>query len=187
MSTPKIWRQALAPEGRIDPSEHWIIQQNPRLSSVVAVVANTEENPQLLLTRRVQYTGVHSGQMSFPGGKKEPEETFLETALRETREEVGFIVEEHHISHTLSPLYIPPSNHWVHPFVAVLPHLPEIILQKTEVAYSIWVPWEKVQSAQIVYEQVGDRAQVPGFNFDDDFVWGATAMLLNEIRKTLLL
>jgi hypothetical protein len=69
----------------------------------------------------------------------------------------------------------------------VLPDHPEVTIQKEEVAYYVWVPWEKIETAKIVYETLDQGRIVPGFYFDNDFVWGATAMLLNEIRKTLLL
>ena len=74
----------------------------------------------LPLMVRNSYPGVHSGQVSFPGGKLEPEDPDLEyTALRESEEEIG--VDRRHVEviGTLSRIYIPPSNFEVRPYLCL--------------------------------------------------------------------
>ncbi len=186
MKSIKTIRMELAPEGRLYPTAEWIEQQNPKQSAVAIVIAPLENHPSILLTRRVEYGGVHSGQMSFPGGRLEEGEGPLEAAIRETAEEVGLSLSRSAVVAQLQPLYIPPSNFLVHPFVFQLERFPELI-PNHEVAYTQWIGWKHLVAANIEYREVMAAREVPGFLFEQDFVWGATGMLLNEIRSTLFL
>ena len=77
-------RMELAPEGRLYPSAEWVEKQQPKVSAVAIILAPIGHQPSVLLTRRVEYGGVHSGQMSFPGGRLEQHEEPLQAAIRET-------------------------------------------------------------------------------------------------------
>ena len=184
-SVPSI-RMELAPEGRIYPTADWIEKQQPKISSVAVIVAPFENQKSVLLTRRVSYHGVHGGQMSFPGGRVEPNETLLQACIRETQEEVGLSLLHQQPLIQLEPLYIPPSNFLVHPFVFELTHLPNLQTNH-EVEYIRWIPWSDLVAAPLQFQSIAGNRSVPGFLFEPDFVWGATGMLLNEIRKTLFL
>jgi 8-oxo-dGTP pyrophosphatase MutT (NUDIX family) len=182
----KTIRMELAPEGRLYPSAEWVEKQQPKVSAVAIILSTIGLQPSVLLTRRVEYGGVHSGQMSFPGGRLEQHEQPLQAAIRETWEEVGIDLAPHPVISELLPLYIPPSNFLVYPFVFQLNHPPEL-QPNEEVAYSRWIGWNDLVEANIHQKEIIENRSVPGFLFENDFVWGATGMLLNEIRKTLFI
>ncbi len=146
----------------------------------------------LLLIKRPSYPGVHSDQVAFPGGKRETGDSdLLATALRETREEVGVAPETISYLRPLSPLYIPPSNFTMSPFVGMAHEPPVFRLQPSEVAALIEVPLAEVlDEASLSSRQLSTsyarQIEVPVFLLDGQVVWGATAMVLNEL-KTLLL
>jgi len=94
-----------------------IVENNPKLSAVLCLFyPNNQDETCFILTKRAQYKGVHSSQISFPGGKQETFDTDLrETALRETYEEIG--INNIKIFRNLTKTYIPPSNFYVSPFM----------------------------------------------------------------------
>jgi 8-oxo-dGTP pyrophosphatase MutT (NUDIX family) len=138
--------------------------------------------------KRNQYDGPHSGQVSFPGGKKDTiDKTLLETALRETCEETGIDTSGTIIAGPLSPLQIPVSGFIVHPFIAVMNHLPEFSPDKNEVEYLIEVPLrELISPSASKYKQMLIRnadVNVPYFDIQNEVIWGATAMILSEFLQ----
>jgi 8-oxo-dGTP pyrophosphatase MutT (NUDIX family) len=139
----------------------------------------------LALIKRPDYAGVHSGQIALPGGQREASEALMETALRETREEIGVAVPEENVVGQLSPLYTPPSNFCIYPFVAVYSHQPDFQPDSREVSTVVEVPvrmffdpsYRKEEIWR--FEKYGDR-RVPFFDILGHKVWGATAMILSE-------
>ncbi|MBK8949907.1 MAG: CoA pyrophosphatase [Flavobacteriales bacterium] len=88
----------------------------PRESAVLALLYPAMGEPHLLLMRRPEYAGVHSGQVSFPGGRREPQDADLQaTALREFHEEIGATPKDLRVLGALSQVYIPPSRSLVTP------------------------------------------------------------------------
>ncbi|MEZ4985567.1 MAG: CoA pyrophosphatase [Saprospiraceae bacterium] len=134
----------------------------------------------------------HGGQISFPGGKKDPTDPDLSyTALRETEEEIGISMQDIHLAGELTELYIPVSNFLVKPFVGMLQHTPVFSLQEQEVASLLQVPfsvfldsstrqWTDLPIAQHIVLK-----NVPHFRVGDHIIWGATAMMLNELLAVL--
>jgi 8-oxo-dGTP pyrophosphatase MutT (NUDIX family) len=130
----------------------------------------------------------HGGQIGFPGGKFEPEdEILLNTALREAEEEVGIAQKEINVLGNLTSLYIPVSNFEVFPFVGYLNHPPEYRLQKEEVNAVIEAPLSHFQHPEVVRTTSIRIAthltlrHVPYFDIGGRVLWGATAMILNEL------
>lgn len=159
---------------------------SPRLSSVLILMFREENVVKLVFTKRVEYDGIHSGQVSFPGGKAEPTDADLSiTALRETHEEIGLDPENIVIIGTLSDLYVPPSNFIIRPFVAIYRGEPHFVPDPVEVAEIFSVPlsylihYGKDIKHSIIY-RTGVEMQVPGFKFGQHLIWGATAMILSE-------
>ena len=144
-----------------------------------------------VLILRKTYKGVHSAQVAFPGGKLEAQDASLrDTALRETFEEVGVPIETVHIVRSISQVYIPPSNFCVQPFIGFTQTRPEFIKQDDEVEALIEIDLEHFLDEQsLISKKVKTsysiEVEVPAFKLNDYVVWGATAMMLSEIKDLL--
>lgn len=144
-----------------------------------------------VLILRNTYKGVHSAQVAFPGGKFEDQDASLEhTALRETFEEVGVRVNSIKIVKKISQVYIPPSNFYVQPFIGITEVTPNFIKQDNEVEELIEVDLEhfldkNVLILKTVKTSYSVEVEVPAFKLNDYVVWGATAMMLSEIKDLL--
>lgn len=142
----------------------------------------------VMIKRAVDET-VHSGQIAFPGGKAEKEDTSLEnTALRETFEEVGIQPQQIEIIGKLSDLYIPPSNFLVTPFVGIIQEDPHITLNY-EVERVLIIPISDLMNlANCVEKTISVRStqmRVPCYTLDGEIVWGATSMILAELLELM--
>jgi 8-oxo-dGTP pyrophosphatase MutT (NUDIX family) len=138
---------------------------------------------------RPTYEGVHSGQVSLPGGKQEPGDLDItETALREASEEIGVDSKEVQIIGKLTDLYIPPSNFLVTPVVGYSLSRPTFRIDPFEV--------EKIIEAELslllynpTIEQLkitvrdGMEIEAPAYIMDGNIIWGATAMIISELRE----
>lgn len=181
----------LAPALRLRYNEDKIKASNPRKAAVLVLFyPDDANNTSFLLTKRAAYKGVHSNQISFPGGKKDVKDTSLEhTALRETFEEVGITQKSIRIIREISDVYIPPSNFLTTPFIGCLESKP-IFRPNYEVAQTISVLLsdlldEKNIGSVNMNTSYMKNVEVPCFNLDDNIVWGATGMILSEIRELL--
>ncbi|MCA9935937.1 MAG: CoA pyrophosphatase [Anaerolineales bacterium] len=163
----------------------------PRLGGVLALLYCYQHELHVLLTRRRDDMKAHAGQVSFPGGRREDGEPFLQTALRETEEEVGVRPSTLTILGELTPIYILPSDFEVHPFVAwrVDAKRPSFYPSVTEVAELLEVPLTHLLDPANRHEEPwnlhGFEMMVPYFEFQGHKVWGATAMMLNELLERL--
>lgn len=158
----------------------------PRLGAVLALFYCADDALTLVLTRRPDYGGVHSGQVSFPGGRHEPPETLEATALRETVEEIGVPPEEIEVLGALTPLYILPSDFEVHPFVGRARRgRPVFVAHEREVAEIVEAPFDLLLDpatrAEEEWDLRGLSMRVPFFLVGPHKVWGATAMMLSEL------
>ena len=182
----------MAPKERIEALKNPDLKiENPRIAAVMMLLYPKHEKTHLVLIVRNAYNGVHSSQIAFPGGKYEnTDASYEETALRETHEEVGVAPEKIEILKQFTPMYIPPSNFLVHPFLGIskeeLLFYPDI----REVADVIELPLSVFLSEEIMIEATlstsyADNILVPAFNIQNHIVWGATAMILSELRDVL--
>ncbi len=152
---------------------------------------NKNKQTKFVLILRKTYKGVHSAQVAFPGGKLEEQDTSLQdTALRETFEEVGVPSHTVQIIKKISQVYIPPSNFYVQPFIGVIQTTPKFIKQDDEVEALIEVDLEHFLDEQsLITKKVKTsysiEVEVPAFKLNDYVVWGATAMMLSEIKDLL--
>ena len=148
-------------------------------------------NTHFALILRKTYKGVHSAQIGFPGGKEEPEDQDLQaTALRETREEIGVPEQTIRVLKELTHVYIPPSNFYVHPYMGMVGQRPEFILQDTEVEALVEVPVphfldDNVLTSSVLTTSYATQINVPAYMLNGHLVWGATAMMLSEVRQML--
>ena len=168
------------------------IPENRREGAVLFLIYERNEELYFPLIQRNSYEGVHSNQVSLPGGKKEEfDADFYETAKRETFEEIG--VEESKINFIgqLSDVYIPPSNFMVYSYVGFVSE--EFVFQKEEkeVNEILEIPFSAILDEALVKEtQVklgnGMKLKTPYFDLNDKVVWGATAAILSEIKEVIL-
>ncbi len=160
-------------------------------SGVLILLYPFKEDIFFILMRRPDYTGVHSGQISLPGGKAEKNDRdIIETALREAHEEVGISPSEVSIIGLLTPLYIPPSNYIVTPVVAWADHRPEFsgdpreVDEILEISFTDFVDDRNVLKKRIkLFMRIS--ANFPCFFIGGNIIWGATAMMLSEFRVIL--
>jgi 8-oxo-dGTP pyrophosphatase MutT (NUDIX family) len=145
----------------------------------------------LALILRKTYKGVHSAQIGFPGGKYEDEDkTLKHTALRETYEEIGVPMHQIKIVKQMTEVYIPPSNFYVQPFIAITQETPNFIKQDDEVEDIVEVSLthflnENSVGNKFVSTSEAARVEVPAYELNGHIVWGATAMMLSEIKDVL--
>jgi 8-oxo-dGTP pyrophosphatase MutT (NUDIX family) len=154
---------------RIDQADHW---------------------KTLLIQRTPNQNDPHSGQVSFPGGRIETDDDTIENAaLREAWEEVGLSPERVTVLGRLSDMYIPFSNYLVHPVVGVAQGVDSWALQPGEVESILTAPLayfyqSESRASRTVYVGNGMRINnIPCFVYEDRVVWGATAMILQELTE----
>lgn len=150
-----------------------------------------DKNTRLVLILRKTYHGVHSAQIGFPGGKLEKFDDSMEhAALRETEEEVGVSKRYVDVLRALTQVYIPPSNFFVYPFIGVTKKTPVFSKQDEEVEKIIHVTLSDFLNPEnVINKKVSTSYKkdvvVPAFKLNDYIVWGATAMMLSEIKDLL--
>lgn len=170
-----------------------IEERNPNIAAVLSLLfPDATGEMQMVFMLRKTYKGVHSNQIGFPGGKVEKIDNNLEaTALRETYEEIGVSSINITVLKELTDVYIPPSNFLVKPFLGILKERPEYILEEKEVERLIEIPLRSILSdkfiaSKIITTSYAKEIEVPVFKFEEEIIWGATAMMLSEIKDLIL-
>ncbi|WP_298122054.1 CoA pyrophosphatase [Flavobacterium sp.] len=162
-----------------------------RKAAVMMLFYPKNDITHLLLIIRNSYPGVHSSQIAFPGGKVEDIDFDLkQTALRETHEEIGVHPNDIHVIRDFSSIYIPPSNFLVYPFLGVSQTELTFSLQEEEVAGIIELPLSTLLDDSIINiknleTSYSKLIEVPVFQIQEHTVWGATAMMLSELKDVL--
>lgn len=178
----------LAPEGRDMFAEQ---TKKTNAAILILIFKNDQDRLSTIFMKRPTYNGHHSGQISFPGGKYESEDqTIKQTAIRETVEEIGISKEKIEIIGQLTDLYIPVSNFLVHPFVAIYTDTPLFSIDPSEVQYTISSPLSDLIELPIHHKQMSHEDRTfnsPYFSINNEVVWGATAMILNEFIEIIKL
>lgn len=156
-----------------------------RLSAVLIALYDGEHGAEVLLTRRSMLLRNHKGEISFPGGRMDPGETPIDTALREADEEVALDPALPTVVGELAHLNTVVSRSYIVPVVSVLPERPELTPQTGEVDRVLWTPIEELtREGTYRMERWGqppfDRP-LHFFELDDETIWGATAHMLVEL------
>lgn len=139
----------------------------------------------IILTRRSFAVSRHSGQISFPGGVQDIEESLQQCALRELREEIGVAPNRVRLLGSLTPVYIPPSNSAVVPFVGLITGPVHYNLNPSEVQELLSIPLSTLMNPQTRKKKMrlirDQHVNVPYYDIHpEEQLWGATAMILNE-------
>lgn len=181
----------LAPKLRLRYSKEKIEASNPKKAAVLALFyPNNHNEACFLLTLRANYQGKHSSQISFPGGKIENGDANLrQTAIREAYEEVGIREEQIHVIRETTDVYIPPSNFLATPFIAYAAQRPEFVKNYEvesliEVRVADLLDDTKIETTVMTTSYM-EKIEVPCFKLNDYIVWGATGMMLSEIKELL--
>jgi 8-oxo-dGTP pyrophosphatase MutT (NUDIX family) len=176
----------MAPGYRPDYELAEVMKFNPRIGGVLLLLDPSGDELKVILTLRKQYDGTHSGQMSFPGGKQEPNDADItQTALRETNEEIGIDPSHIRIIGHLSELYIPPSNFLVYPSVGVMKEEATFKKQDDEVEEIVEIPLsffldKNSRSTTKIKVMGNSTVDVPAYVYGRYTIWGATAIMMSE-------
>lgn len=177
--------------GRLTNRRHLVPPDaRPNPAAVLLLFYPGPEGAMLVFTRRTAHLNKHAGQISFPGGRVDPTDpSNLATALRETREELGIATEALDLVMELSPIYIPPSNYLVSPFVMTADARPAFRPSPGEVEEVLEVPLAHLLRPETVEsewrELMDGRYQIPYFRVGSHKIWGATAAILGELVTIL--
>ena len=163
-----------------------------RTSAVLILLHEQDDEFRTVLMLRPTYDGIHSGQVSFPGGKREPGDASLaHTALREFAEETGTSTAQVELIGALTPVFIPPSRMLVTPFLAYAARIDPWNPDPVEVAALIPLPLsdlmrpENLTESRVYVHLLKQHWNVPSFNLQGYSVWGATALMIAELRTIL--
>jgi 8-oxo-dGTP pyrophosphatase MutT (NUDIX family) len=166
-------------------------QFNPRRSAVLILLFPINNVLKTVLIQRTEYKGVHSGQVAFPGGKfEETDKELVNTAIRETYEEIGIEPNDLTVLGKLSDLYITPSNFLVSPYVAYMNKIPVFHPNELEVQKVIVIDLEylsdiSIKGIKVIEQSSGLKIETPYYEVEGLTVWGATAMIISELNAVV--
>jgi 8-oxo-dGTP pyrophosphatase MutT (NUDIX family) len=187
----ELSHQKLAPPERVELMANFDAT-NCRKAAVLMLFYPKKNKTHLALILRTTYNGVHSSQIALPGGKVENfDSNHQQTALRETHEEIGINPDKISVIRPFSEIYVPPSNFMVYPFLGFVSQELQFVLDANEVAGLVECPVSVLlDEASVVSMNMAtsysDMVSVPCFKIDNHYVWGATAMMLSELKDVLL-
>lgn len=177
----------MATVGRLMKDGKLVVPDDVRKAGVLLLFYPNGKDIQLALIRRAEYPGVHSGQISFPGGGwEQQDEDIIATALREAEEETGVRRDSVFTIGRLTDLFIPPSNFLVTPVVGYSLTRPEFIADPEEVDSILEISLKEFlkegskQEKEIsIFPAI--NIKVPCYYIDGHIIWGATAMIISEM------
>lgn len=198
---PKIAKESLpakAAHAKMIPPERIeflqsqsLINTIPKKAAVLMLLYPKSSQTHMALIVRNSYPGIHASQIAFPGGKVELfDKDLSETALRETHEEIGIAKEKVNVIRAFSEVYIPPSNYLVSPFLGFSDEELFFTLNPEEVSDLIELPLHQfLDESNVVTVNMttsyANNIMVPAFQIGDYLVWGATAMMMSELKELI--
>ena len=187
----KLAHKKMVPYNRISENEQNKINNFRYKEAAVLILIYPSDKgvPSFVLIERTISSGVHSGQISLPGGKKEKnDKSFWDTSIRETNEEIGVNLSKINFIKKMSCVYVPPSNFMIYPFIGYLDKYPFFNMQKEEVQNIFEINIldllknKNKSFSEVRSKYMNNNIKVPVYNFMDKIIWGATAMILSEFE-----
>lgn len=177
----------MAPQIRFTPDP---VHSQVTDAGVLILLFPFENELSTVFMQRNVYPGVHSGQISFPGGKMEKnDKNIIYTALREVKEETGIDISTVKIIGQITPLYIHVSNFNVIPVIGISEITPVFKPDTSEVEKLITVKIKDFFNTKNItdfeYERGDIKINAPCYNINGDIIWGATAMILSEFLEIM--
>ena len=173
-----------------DKSFELPFSKNNSTPAAVLILLYLEDNEiYFFLTKRTDKLENHKGQISLPGGTQERNEKLIDTALRETQEEIGINKTSISIIGTITPLFVPVTGFMIYPFIGYslnkLDPKPDPVEVATIFSVNISDLLNKENRTTEQRNIRGYDVQVPYFKLNDYQVWGATSMILSEFRDLI--
>ncbi len=158
-------------------------REGPPVAAVAIIINPNDRGGSILLIKRTGRQGdPWSGQTAFPGGRKAAKDvSFLETAIREAREEVGIALREHELLGSLPLIYTHTRRVQVVPYVFLLKYAAKV-RRNAEVAESFWAPLSVMKTIEVKKTDVQveeDRLNVDAYVYDGQIIWGLTFRIIN--------
>ena len=165
---------------------------NAQRSAVLILFFQDDDVIKMIVIRRSEYVGIHSGQIAFPGGRYEEDDLDVSTtALREIQEEIGIDEDKIEIIGRLTDIYVPPSNFIISVFVGYLDEKPQYKIDKREVAEVIEIPIDDFYKSDVIKQKdfyvnsIIAASNAPYFDVTNAEIWGASAMVISEMLDLL--
>jgi peroxisomal coenzyme A diphosphatase NUDT7 len=156
-----------------------------RPSAVLVAMVDGPRGAEVLLTKRSLDLRHHAGEISFPGGRIDPDETAVYAALREAYEEVGLDPAAVLVGGQLSPMLTVVSRSYIVPIVGTLTSKPQLTAHDREVSRILWVPLADLADESTYREEWWGtpplHRRMDFFDLDDETIWGATGRMLHEL------
>lgn len=163
------------------------IHEISSLSSVVVLIHFTRSSPHVLLTKRSSNLRSHGGEISFPGGRYTKEDkNLLNTAIRETNEEIGIKLTAGDILGCLKAVKTLTSNFFIVPFVSILQNIDQPIPFADEVEAVLDLPLVSLLSTMSPDTEHVSIDELYRFNYDSYLIWGATARILKQLNEFII-
>jgi 8-oxo-dGTP pyrophosphatase MutT (NUDIX family) len=163
------------------------INETVGISSVVVIIHFTRSSPHVLLTKRSSNLRLHGGEISFPGGRYTKEdENLVNTAIRETGEEIGIKLTAGDILGSLKAVKTLTSNFYIFPFVSILQNVDQPIPFADEVEAVLDLPLVSLLSTMSADTEHVSIDELYKFNYDSYLIWGATARILKQLNDFII-
>jgi 8-oxo-dGTP pyrophosphatase MutT (NUDIX family) len=164
-------------------------KKNSTQAAILILLYLADNEIYFFLTKRTDELKHHKGQISLPGGTQEGNEKLIDTALRETQEEIGINKTSISIIGTITPLFVPVTGFMIYPFIGYslnkLDPKPDPVEVATIFSVNISDLLNKENRTTEQRNISGYDVQVPYFKLNDYQVWGATSMILSEFRDLI--
>ncbi|MGC1709023.1 MAG: CoA pyrophosphatase [Nitrosotalea sp.] len=160
-------------------------KQNTKLAAVLIVIHGQE--PSVIMTERPKTMDYHAGEISFPGGRWEPDDAdLLATAIRETREEIGVEIHNNQVIGQLKPVTTLNSGFTIAPFITILEKIP-LIMTTTEIESILQIHLIPLLKTMDKDKDPAHKSiqEMYTFKFQNHLIWGASARMLNQIANSL--